>query len=307
MCDYSIIIANWNGAPFIARALSGVEASARQASGVGEVIVIDDASDDDSPEIVARRFPDVRLIRSEVNRGFAASVNAGLNEARGEIAILLNNDIVVRPDFVSTALAPFDENDADDLFAVSAKTLQWTTGRPNHVCMNGQWVRGKIELTWSNPDGRAPALFVQAGACALRREWALRLGGLRDFYRPGYWEDYDLSYRAARCGWRSVHDGGVVAHHLGKASLEARYGEDGVDAMKARNEILFHWANLDDTGLMASFAVGLARRVCGDLARGRLGMLSATLKAFGRLSAVLADRRAASRKSAVGDASLLSK
>jgi len=304
--DYSIVIANWNGEAFIARACASLEAAMRSATGEGEVLVVDDASEDDSPGIVERRFSGFRLLRNQRNAGFAATVNRGLEEARGERVILLNNDIVVRADFVSNVLAPFAAPGADDLFAVTAKTLQWTTGEANHACMNGHWRRGWIDLEWSQPAKISPSLFIQAGACALRRAWALDLGGLRELYRPGYWEDYDLSYRAARRGWRSLYHPAAVAYHLGKASLERRYGADGVRALRLRNEMLFYWSNLDDASLIAGHAFGLVRRITRDLARGDFGSFKAALKALGRLAEVLRARHHPSRSHlTTGDRNLL--
>ncbi|MCX7044736.1 MAG: glycosyltransferase [Candidatus Sumerlaeota bacterium] len=320
----SIIIANWNGAAFVARALASVEASVRaaQSSAMGcassssvssdnassggapsggdyEILVIDDASEDSSPEITERRFPQTQLLRNSSNLGYAATVNRGLREAKGDIAILLNNDIVIRADFIGRILKPFEAPAGDNLFAASAKTLQWTTGAANHLCMNGRWRRGWIEREWSDPPTACSALFVQGGACAVRRERALELGGMSTLYHPGYWEDYDLSYRAAKHGWRSLYIPEAVAFHLGKTSFEQRYGAEGVSALQLRNEMLFHWANLDDAALIAEHAWGLMRRLLGGVARGRLQMLKAALQAFARLPQVLQARRACCAASAV--------
>ena len=83
---FSIIVPNWNGKPYLARCLSSLLLSAKRTGLSYELIVVDDASTDDSWRIAEERFPRVRLMRNEGNIGFAASVNRGVSVAAGEIA-----------------------------------------------------------------------------------------------------------------------------------------------------------------------------------------------------------------------------
>src|SRR5690606_35982014 len=135
------------------------------------------------------------------------------------------------------------------LFGVSARTLSWFDGKPNHRCMNGVWQGGRLTPAWRAPEVAERCLFVQAGAAAYRRDMFLELGGLGDLFHPGYWEDYDLSYRAARAGYENIYDPRAVALHHGGGSMTKRYGAQGVARFKARNHLLFEWSNLDDPGM----------------------------------------------------------
>jgi len=86
----SAVIPNWNGASYLARCLAATIQSAHASGLEWEIIVIDDASADSSPDIVEKDFPSVKLLRNAVNQGFGKSVNQGAACARGDILVFLN-------------------------------------------------------------------------------------------------------------------------------------------------------------------------------------------------------------------------
>ena len=105
----SVIIVNWNGCALLRKCLNSI----REAGGplVGEVIVIDNASSDGSAEMVAVEFPEVTLVRSEQNLGFARANNLGLEQASGSWLALINSDVVVHPDCFDRLAHYLEEHD----------------------------------------------------------------------------------------------------------------------------------------------------------------------------------------------------
>src|SRR4051812_37388417 len=91
----SIIIATYNARRLLADCLKSIEENSPSES--YEVIVVDDASVDNTSEMVRERFPAVRLLRNEVNRHYAFSNNRAFDHADGEYLFLLNNDTIVLP------------------------------------------------------------------------------------------------------------------------------------------------------------------------------------------------------------------
>src|SRR3954453_1824031 len=89
----SVIIATYNACQLLADCLGSI--AENPPSEPYEVIVVDDASADDTSEMVRTRFPDVRLLRNEVNRHYAFSNNRAFEYARGQYLLLLNNDTIV--------------------------------------------------------------------------------------------------------------------------------------------------------------------------------------------------------------------
>lgn len=98
----SVIIVNYNGRRYLEPCL---RALLPQTGPDCEVLLVDNASSDGSPELVAQAFPQVRLIRAPSNLGFAGGNNLGIGEARGEYLVLLNNDTEVEPGWLSSLIA----------------------------------------------------------------------------------------------------------------------------------------------------------------------------------------------------------
>ena len=296
----SIIVANWQGEPWLSRALSSLQASAREWGRPFEVIVVDDASTDDSVPLVRSRFPRVRLLVNRRNAGFRRTINRGVRAARGQVVVLCNNDLAVQPPFISSLARWFEPSPppgllaaGERLFAISARTLAWYDGTPNQVCMGAIWRGGRLTPAYSAPDRPARCLFAQAGAAAYDRALFMQLGGLSGLYEPGYWEDYDLSMRAARRGWVQVYDPAAVALHIGGGSMTRRYGAEGVALMKARNHLIFEWRHLRDTRLVAAHASRLPFTLARACMPGGAALFpSAFLGALGRLPAILRARAA---------------
>ena len=106
-------------------------------------------------------------------------------------------------------------------------------------------------------------MFMLGGCCAFRRSVFASLGGFSALYSPGYWEDYDLSYQAAKCGWKVLYSPRAEAYHFGSVSMNQRHGATEIRALRARNRILFHWLNFTDPELVRDMARNVPRRFAG--------------------------------------------
>jgi len=262
--DFSIVVANWNGASFLRRGLGSLILSAHATHRPHEIIVVDDASTDDSPSLIEKEFPSVRLIRHHNNQGFGITANDGVRAARAKIVVLCNNDLIAREEFIPHLLAPLSNS---AIFAVSGKTIDWEDGKPNHIEMHAVWRNGLLAQYHSDPMEPVETTFFQGGACACRRDVFLQLGGFCPIFEPGYWEDYDLGYLARKAGWRILYEPRAIAIHLGKASMSARYGRDRLEIILRRNQILFTWLNLSDSALWLRHCFQFPIALLRDLAR----------------------------------------
>jgi GT2 family glycosyltransferase len=91
--DLSIIIVNWNGKAVLKNCLQSIFAAPQPIA--FEVIVVDNASQDGSSEMVGVEFPNVRILQNSVNLGFSAANNQGFKVAHGRYVLLLNSDTLV--------------------------------------------------------------------------------------------------------------------------------------------------------------------------------------------------------------------
>ncbi len=189
-----------------------------------EVIVVDNASGDGTAELVAASFPSVRLIRNATNLGFAAGNNLGFRAARGDILLVLNPDVRLRPDALRGLVTAFAQ---DPLLGVAGCKLLFPDGR------TVQHAGGVVEYPlatarhrgYGEPDNGqwdepAEVPFVTGAALALRREALRAAGGFDPGFFPVYYEDTDLCYRARAAGWRVVYVPAAVGLHRTSASLD---------------------------------------------------------------------------------------
>jgi GT2 family glycosyltransferase len=117
----TVVIVNWNGAHLLPACLDAV--AKLQTSFRFETWVVDNASSDGSEELLRTRYPDVRVLQTGANLGFAGGNNAALRQVTTPFAVLLNNDATPEPDWLENLLSPFDAPDGDQLGAVTGKVV----------------------------------------------------------------------------------------------------------------------------------------------------------------------------------------
>ncbi|MDQ3057623.1 MAG: glycosyltransferase, partial [Pseudomonadota bacterium] len=205
-----------------------------------EVIVVDDASPDDSRAKLLQ-VTGISLITRDANGGFIAACNDGAALARGEHLVFLNNDTVPQPGWLDALLRTFDEH--PDTGLVGAKLL-YPDGRLQEaggvVFADGSgWNYGRFE----DPDDcrftyARDADYVSGAAIALPRALFERLGAFDVRFAPAYYEDTDLAFAVRNAGLRVVYQpAAVVVHDEGTSA-----GTDltvGMKAAQARNQAVF--------------------------------------------------------------------
>lgn len=211
----SVVIPNWNGAVFLPTCLDALR---RQTYLHVEVIIADNASADGSCELVRQQYPEVRLLELPENRGFTGACNAGMQAARGEIVILLNNDTEAAPDWIEQVVGAFERHPQAGM--VASKMLLFDRRDTLHTAGDYYRVDGRAgnRGVWQK-DGpeynREEYVFSACGGSAAYRRAMLDQIGLLDDDFFFSMEDVDLAWRAQLAGWRCVYaPHAVVYHHL---------------------------------------------------------------------------------------------
>jgi GT2 family glycosyltransferase len=274
----SILIVNFNGARWLPACLQSLR---RIEFPSFEVVVVDNASADDSLEVL-QSYPEVKLIRSERNLGFAGGNNLGLPHCAGAYVLLLNNDTVVTPGFLGPLCEYLDKH--SEVAVVQGKmTLPRFESRLD-VCGSFLTSLGlPYHHGFYKPDGpkysQNHAVFSAKGACLMfRRDVLGKVGGfLFDDEFFCYYEETDFCHRVWLSG-REVHfvSTPAIEHHMGATSGDTH----SVFVLRhyLRNMVFSLAANLSCGArlrILPPFLILLAASMMASLLRGRLGQAAA--------------------------------
>jgi O-antigen biosynthesis protein len=266
----SAVIPNRDGAHLLRRTLPPL---LRELPLPGhEVLVVDDASQDDSLAVLRDEFPSVRVVALERNVGFGAACNIGFREARHDLVLLLNSDMEVAPGSVALLVEHFAD---PEVFAAGPGYRSDDPAKPPPP---------------KAPRPSWPQMGAPAGGGLFRREVFLELGGFDPLYAPFYWEDVDLGWNSWRRGWHTVYDSRCEFLHLESATIRRLYSPAYVGRIRARNRLLFACKNLHG-GLWLRFVLRAKLRALSALVRrGDASGITGELAALPRLVPALCRR-----------------
>jgi GT2 family glycosyltransferase len=227
----SVIIVSWNAKAFLVQCLHSI--LSQRFTGSMEVIVVDNASSDGSPEAVRDGFPSVKVIRNNANYGFAKANNIGIRASTGEYCFLINSDVVVR-DGCFGKMIQYLEAHPD--IGMLGPRIYGSDGMVQRSCMGypSLWnslsralaldtlfprsrICGGQLLTFWNHDDTRP-VDVMNGCFWMLRWSAMEEVGLLDERFLIYGEDIDWCKRFNDHGWKVVFFHEAEAIHYGGGS-----------------------------------------------------------------------------------------
>lgn len=229
----TVIIVNFNGGKHLLRCLGALV----HQSVPLQILVVDNASTDDSGRIASDEFPGVRFLPLRRNTGFCRAVNIGVAQLQCNHFILLNPDTIPDHGFVERLMDPFSH---DSQIASVAGTLVFTS-QPDTIASAGIAVhRNGVALDYRvgeqlNSDASLELIFgASGGAAAFRRDAFVEAGGFPEHFFM-YLEDVDLAWRLQLLGWSSVWSPAAIASHAYSSS--AGEGSNFKQRLLARNRI----------------------------------------------------------------------
>ena len=239
--ELSIIIVNWNSVDYLRRCLESIY---RETTDLEfEVVVVDNASFDGSEELVKAKFPEVRLIQSAENIGFAGANNLGFQHSSGKTILFLNPDTEVWSSAINVLFTSL--HSMPDAGAVGGKllnsdgTLQISCVQSFPTILNQmldfEWLQvrfPRLKIWGIKPlfvdRGVPEEVDVVSGACLMVKRSVFEKAGLfsKDYFM--YSEDVELCYKIRQSGWRVYYVGKAEIVHYGGASAK----EHPIDALE---------------------------------------------------------------------------
>lgn len=221
--DLSIIIPSYNTKALLERCLTSVFVNLNALAINSEVIVVDNASEDGSQDIVRKKFPQVHLVCNKTNVGYGKANNQAITKAKGKYVLLLNSDIVVQNDAIG-AMYRF-VGSKGQVFAGGKLFNEDGSSQPScgpffTIPMVALMLFAKgdyWEITRSSPSQTRRVDWV-SGACLMGRRSAFVQTGLFDEGIFMYMEEIDLLYRARAKGFLTFFVADARFTHTGAAS-----------------------------------------------------------------------------------------
>lgn len=222
----AVVILNWNGRAFLARFMPAL---VRHTPSEIRIVVVDNASGDDSMDFLARNYPQVIRIKNDSNLGFAGGYNEGLKSVDAQYYILLNSDIEVTENWTRPLIKLFETH--PDVAACQPtlrsyddrEAFEYAGAAGGYIDALGYpFCRGRIFQTLENDNGQyhnAAEIFWATGACmAIRRECFQEAGGF-DAAFFAHMEEIDLCWRLKHLGYKIMAEPASVVYHVGGGTL----------------------------------------------------------------------------------------
>lgn len=280
----SIVIPNFNSASLLEKNLPRLVKLLEQSKLDYEVVISDDASTDNSMQVVETMFTrgglaklNVRLLEGAKNKGFASTVDRGIRATKGEIVFTLKTDALPSSaGYFRLMLSHFSHktHEPHPIFAVSAalETMECQENPPSsklppsltlwRASRRAKEIRGQGEIYFErglflhrrakphefamNSHGLSISSWADGGAMAVRRDLYLKIGGFDKLYNPFYWEDVDLGYRAWKAGYKIIFEPKAVLIHTHESgSIRRHHNPSQIKTISLRNQFIFTWKNAD--------------------------------------------------------------
>ncbi len=273
----SVLIPNFNGKELLSKHLPRVLAAMRSND---ELIIVDDASTDDSVEWLKNAFsltkaevepdihdlpekyhPDVNEMKFEVlfgkfqekakrirvmvisnpeNLRFAASVNLGFALASNRLVFLLNNDVSPNQDVIEKLLSFFED---EEVFGVGCMEYEQSIDGEKSGKNKLWFEKGVFRHSKSEEFSTGETAWVSGGSGLFDREKWLDLGGYDKSFYPAYWEDVDISFRAKKWGWKCLFSEEAVVFHQHESTNTEVFGQETIDKISWKHADTFSWKN----------------------------------------------------------------
>jgi GT2 family glycosyltransferase len=245
-----------------------------------EIVVVENASGDDSAERIRAMAHDVVFVQSNENRGFAGGCNLGVSASHGEYVAFLNNDAKPAPGWISAAILRFARSPG--IGAVASKVLDWDGNLVDYIGSGLTWFgMGYKPLTTEPPppqklDVSRDVLFGTGAAMFVRRDVFDLLGGFDERFFM-FFEDVDFGWRLNLLGWRFAYEPASIAFHKHHASM-AEFGEFKEQYLLERNALFALYKNLGPEKLAEALPATLALAIRRSIAKSRLDSSSFDLR-----------------------------
>ena len=222
-----------------------------------EVIIMNDYPLQNITKSVKKIYPEAVVFNNVVNLGFAGNVNRGVLKSKRDYIFLMNSDVILKDASFISGLKHFESD--NKLFAVGFSQTEEAgkiVGSNRAYFQNG--------LINHSPQSSiiyhlTSNFWAEGGSSIFNKKLFIDLGLLDELYNPFYWEDIDLSYRAWKAGYKIFYDPNIKVEHHHESTIGKYFDKSKISRIAFRNQLIFHWKNLTDLGLLLKHLLNFPR------------------------------------------------
>ena len=244
----SVVIPNFNGVHLFKDVLPAVEIALQAITLPSEIIVVDDCSTDESVDFLKTNFPSVIILQNETNSGFSVTANKGIYAASYNTVLLLNSDVKLSPAYFLHQLHYFEK---EDTFGVMGRITGWDDDKIQDGAKYPRFQGAKIKTSGNYllkdtalMDGGLYSMYLSGANALIDKEKFITIGGFNELFTPFYVEDYELSIRAWRLGYKCYFDYQSICRHKVSVSIKSSSRKKTIDLIYNRNKMFLHAIHL---------------------------------------------------------------
>lgn len=289
----SVVIPNYNGKHLFPFTLPTVYEALKTVPLPYEIIIVDDCSTDDSVAYLQKNYPNIKIFINENNSGFSVTANKGFAASAYHLIFLLNSDVKLTPNYFEPQLKYFERADT---FGVMGRIVGWDDEMiqdgAKYPYFHGIKIKtsGNYLLEEEEMKDSLYSMYL-SGANALISKKALeQCGGLNELFSPFYIEDYELSLRAWRMGYKCYYEHSSVCRHQTSTTIRSSSKKKSIEIIYNRNKLFLHAIHLS-TAERYLYYLLLLPEVVVRMVTGRWSYLQSLNLFIGKYSAVRKSRR----------------
>jgi GT2 family glycosyltransferase len=244
----SVVIPNYNGAALLPQTLPTVFAALQNVTQPTEVIVVDDASTDDSVAFLKTNFANVAIVQNATNQGFAPTANTGVAAAQYSHVLLLNSDVKLTPNYFAPQIIHFTQQ--PNCFGVMGRIIGWDDNKIQDAAKYPRFHGIKIKTTGNYLPKKiiagAPlySWYLSGANAFINKQIFLAIGGFNQNFAPFYIEDFELSLRAWRLGYTCFYEHQAICQHKTSTTINTNNKKAFVNTIYYRNKMFLHFIHL---------------------------------------------------------------
>ncbi len=216
----SVVIPSYNGKELTVNLLKSIKKTTYKNY---EVVVVDNGSNDGCYEYVKKNYPYVKAVKVEVNKGIARGLNAGIEKSKGEYLVMMNNDMVVDPEWLTYLV---EAANSDKKIGIVGYALLEFGLKKDIIQRLGYSETGKILLRFEavgkgqEHKNQFPEVLPVDHTFGLVKREVIKKIGAFDEKTFMSWDEVDLCYRARKIGYTTVAATKSKVYHMGSITVK---------------------------------------------------------------------------------------